>query len=168
MLSQWHIDCSGRAGNLGATKLKKQTLQFLFIALLLGGFLSACTSGGNAAADCTINGAVIAAGDKIPTDECGGCVCTNEGQVQCIQEDCTPQSTYDSQEPVGGWGVSEYYCCCKSGCPPGSNGCLTACLVFGGGVCGNFGSHMLLACQGSSPLNGCTCASDNESTVAPL
>ena len=147
--------------------MKKQTVQFFLTALLIGGSLSACNTGGTAASDCTIGETSVAAGDKIPSDECGGCVCNDEGQIQCMEEGCTPQSTYDVNEDDGGWGVSEYYCCCKSGCPPGSTACLTACLVFGGGVCKDNASPMKLACLGSSPTNGCKCAPDNESTVAP-
>ena len=145
----------------------KYTQQLLIITLLICGLVSACNSGPNAEPDCTIDGTSVAYGDKVPTDECGGCVCAVDGQIKCTQEDCTPQSAFEDEESTSGWGVSEFYCCCKSGCPPGSGTCVAACLVFGG-VCGDSNSTMLMACQGSTPLKGCACALNNESRVAPL
>jgi hypothetical protein len=144
----------------------ERTLRLLTISLLIAWFATACNPDGGDQPDCTVNGINVAYGDKVPSNECGGCVCADAGQLKCTQEDCTPQTTYDTEEPAGGWGVSEYYCCCKSGCPPGSGGCITMCLVFGGS-CSQSGSDILQACQGSTPLKGCTCAPDNESTVAP-
>ncbi len=135
------------------------------IALLTALFAGACGGGASSQPDCVVDGVSVAQGHKVPSDECGGCICDN-GQVTCTQEGCIPMSTYELEESEEGWGVSEYYCCCKSGCPPGSAGCLSACLVFGG-ACSDTASDLRQACEGSNPADGCACAPDNESTVAP-
>lgn len=72
---------------------------------------------------------------------------------------------YEINEDDGGWGVFEYYCCCKFGCLLGSIVCFMVCLVFGGGVCKDNVSFMKLVCFGSSFINGCICVLDNESMV---
>ena len=144
----------------------------LISTLLICSLLAACNPGSSTPQpDCAINDITVAYGDKIPSDECGGCMCSEDGQLKCVQQDCIPQSTYtpddDNDENDNGWAVSEYYCCCKSGCPPNSQACIAACLVFGGGACSQSYSIMKTACQGSSPIQGCTCPPHNESTVAP-
>ena len=136
------------------------------IFLLTAAFAPACGDGASEESDCVVSGVTVEQGHKVPTDECGGCICDN-GQVVCTQVGCIPLSTYELEESEDGWGASEYYCCCKSGCPPGSTACLSACLVFGGGVCSDLASDMRQACEGSNPSDGCACAPDNESTVNP-
>ena len=81
--------------------MNKTTLPIALLILLISGLLTACESDGNPAPDCVVGGTHIAAGDKIPSDECGGCACTDEGQIQCIDAQCTPESTYEPAEDDG-------------------------------------------------------------------
>ncbi len=123
-------------------------------------FLSACGSSNQP--PCEVAGATFQYGETISTDECGGCVCTSGAKVACTETSCTPTSVGapGSSQPTGGWGSSEYYCCCKSGCPKGSGACISACLVFGG-ACKDLDSPIRLKCAGSNPTKGCTCSPDN-------
>ena len=134
--------------------------------MLAGALPAGCDTGAGDQPDCVVGGVSITHGDKIPSDECGGCISDDGGQVTCTQVGCIPTSTYELEEADCDWGVSEFYCCCKSGSPPNSPGCVSVCLVLGG-VCGDDQGDVRQACEGSTPGGGGTCARDNSGTVNP-
>ena len=119
---------------------------------LVGG----CDSTGDSGPACTVEGVSHPAGSEVFTLDCGGCLCTEESELVCTEPNCAPEKLaegYTDDINI----FSEFYCCCKSGCPVGDVICLGYCMALGG-VCADTDHEMFLACAGSAPGTGCTCS----------
>jgi hypothetical protein len=147
---------------------RPMTRSHLIIAILivLSSFAQACDPGYDEPVTCSLVDVEFQVGEEIPDDTCGLCFCSETGAIECYDDTCALDSIDDIDEqtadPSGGWGISERFCCCQTGCPTAEEDslqhpvCMGFCMSLGG-ACGQADSDMRLACEGSSPVNGCTC-----------